>query len=944
MKTNVLLLALSLTLGVPAVRATPVPSFYRAEQTVTGLVQDNAGSPIAGANVLLKGSTKGSQTDAKGQFSITVPDAKAVLVFSFVGYAPQEIAVGNRSVINVTMVAVNKSLDEVVVTGVFDPRTRLETSTSVSILKTKDVERMAATSAADYLKNVPGVFVNAGRGEIANQLTTRGLTLYPNAYSYNYVSMQEDGLPVTNINYATDYYIRPDATTARIEVLRGGSAAVTGPNAPGGIFNYISKTGGEVMGGEVRAKVGLEGDGRNPYYRADFDLGGPLNKDKSLRFNLGGFYRYANGARYPGYPANNGGQVKLNLTKTYKNGTIKLYGKFLDDRNLQYSFMPTQGWAEQALPAGFNYTDSYDMPSIQMQLPRNGQTVDFDSRNKYHSTEQSIGLNWMHELGNGFSLALNTKYSNKDMLQQGSQIVSPFIPTTNIFYILPGLAGRFGTYTFTDLATGQQLGTFTRLPGQPIVAGDKNNFPGVNNQVLFMPAFMTRRAAKESMSQASVSKQLKTMRFTAGMYYGTTTQTSDGQGTGSGPGAATIQDRPHMIGISLAATDGKTYQVTNPQGFMKLDEGGQNTSYVDQTVTSVFFGHDWQIIPKLNFDWGLRYEMVSNRGWNATTIPTNTADAVTFGGFDNNPLTLYDNFGGVPATPINYNIQSRYMSYSFGLNYRLGESQSVYARVSRGGKSPDVNTLYTLTSQFLVDNNTGNTLLQNVDQYEFGYKYTSERFKLFVTPFVSRLTNVITVNNFRNVDNTSYVPPLQHNSFITKGVEIEGDVALTKRISVRASALFQNSVADQYKTWVANANGPQDDVLLDFSGNKTGGVPPVMYSLSPRYTTNKFFAILNFNYVSDRPANTPNGFMMKGYSNTDVSMGYQVSSKLGLQLNVNNLFSQYGLLEWLGSGGFPANLNRDRITPDYVKANPNDVFSGLRNMPRAYYLTATYRF
>ena len=110
--------------------------------------------------------------------------------------------------------------------------------------------------------------------------------------------MQEDGLPITSLNYATDYYLRPDATTNRIEVLRGGAAAVTAANALGGVFNYITKTGGETLEGEVRAKVGLEGNGENPYYRGDFNIGGPLSADKSVRFNVGGFYRNSNGARY----------------------------------------------------------------------------------------------------------------------------------------------------------------------------------------------------------------------------------------------------------------------------------------------------------------------------------------------------------------------------------------------------------------------------------------------------------------------------------------------------------------------------------------------------------------------------------------------------------------------------------------------------------------------
>ncbi len=62
-----------------------------------------------------------------------------------------------------------------------------------------------------------------------------------------------------------------------MEAVRGGTASIVGANAPGGIFNYISKTGGQKFEGEFRAKLGLEGDGKNPYYRADINFGGPLS-------------------------------------------------------------------------------------------------------------------------------------------------------------------------------------------------------------------------------------------------------------------------------------------------------------------------------------------------------------------------------------------------------------------------------------------------------------------------------------------------------------------------------------------------------------------------------------------------------------------------------------------------------------------------------------------
>lgn len=921
----------------------------QSKQHITGVVSDDKNKALVGVNVLQKGSTRGTITDTNGSYTLEVSDSKAELVFSYVGYVSQVIKVTNRTSINVSLLPDDKALDEVIVTGVFDRTTRLETSSAISIMKTKDIERVAATSAGDYLKNVAGVFVNAGRGEIGNQVATRGLSVYPQLQGYQYISMQEDGLPITSINYGTDYYLRPDATTNRIEVLRGGAAAVTAANAPGGVFNYISKTGGETLEGEVRTKFGLEGDGRNPFYRADLNIGGPLNQDKSLRFNVGGFYRTSDGARYSGYAFNNGGQLKANVTKSYAKGTLKVYAKYLDDHNGLTDFTPTQNWANPTIPAGYSYTDSYGMPSIQMQIPRNGQMIDFDSRNKYHVTEFNVGTTWNHDLGNGFKVTYNGKYSNKTFFQQNTQIVSVSDPTAAFFYILPGLGGggataRYGVYTLTDLVTGNVLGTFTRPTSGAVVPGANNNFPGVNNKVLFMPLFMTERNAKEHIHQLSLSKQVKNMTFNVGGYYSNISQNTVGVNTGSGPGVATIQDRPHMIGISLASTDGKTYQVTNPQGFMKIDEGGQAEAYVSQATTALFFGHNWNITSKLNLDWGLRYENVVNSGWNSIGVPINTADSRTFGGLDGNPLTLYDNFGGTSGTPVNYKYTAEYLNFSGGLNYKINDNQALSLRVSQGSKSPDVNTLYTLTSQFNVDNTPVSQLVQKVEQYELSYKLTNAKYKLFVTPFLSKLSNVANLAYFRNVDNTPYTPALQFAAYETQGVEIEAEAALSKIFSIKASATLQNSVAKQYKAWVANANGPQDDVLLDFSGNKTGGVPPVMFNIAPRITLDKFYTTLSYNFLSQRPANTANGWDMPGFNNVDLTAGYAVTKKLSLQFNVNNLLNQYGIMEWLAPGNFPTNTNRDAITKDYVAANPNSLYTSLRNMPRSFFLTASFKF
>src|SRR5690606_8771100 len=86
-------------------------------ETVRGRVTDETGAGLPGVNILVKGTSQGTISDADGQFTLNVNDLTAVLVFSFVGYVPQEVVIAGRTTINVSMEVDNKALEEVVVTA-----------------------------------------------------------------------------------------------------------------------------------------------------------------------------------------------------------------------------------------------------------------------------------------------------------------------------------------------------------------------------------------------------------------------------------------------------------------------------------------------------------------------------------------------------------------------------------------------------------------------------------------------------------------------------------------------------------------------------------------------------------------------------------------------------------------------------------------------------------
>jgi iron complex outermembrane receptor protein len=950
MKTTQILRKIFLIIVITACSA----NLFAQEGKIQGTVTDSKGLGLAGSTIVIEGNNKSTVTDANGDFAIeNVANGTHQIIVSYIGFITQKLSIKipQISKLSIALQDDQAALDEVVVTGVFDKRTRMQSSVAISSISAKQIERTAATSAGDLLKNIPGVYVNQARGEVQNTVYSRGISAgsIDNANGYYYVSLQEDGLPVTNLNLGVDYFLRADAGTARVEAVKGGTASILGANAPGGIFNYVTKEGGKTFAGEIRSKFGLEGNFKNPYYRTDLNLGGAINKTGSLTYNLSGFYRESDGARALGYPMNNGGQIRANIVNKYKNGTIKIYAKLLDDRNAVAEFTPTIGWNDPKIPTGFSSTDSYYLPKLTMQIPINDtESRTFKSTDKIHSQQKSVGMNWTQDLGNGFKLKNDARLQKNQIVNNTPAVVTPFATDSFLFYAIPHLLGKFGTYTFTDRVNGQVLGTVTQAPniingnfaGFNFIPGPNNNFPGSNvqkNSLFFLPLFYSETKSNEFMDNFSISKKVKNMNFIAGGFYGNSKVDRIGGAQDFGIALGTMQAQPHIVDISLAGFDGKTYEVTNPNGVQIPGSGGADVASLRQIQASAFFGHEWKISDKLNFDWGIRFESLHVYGFTSKSI-INAESA----GLDNNPLTIYDNFGGTEGTHLKIDKTVKTVSFSGGLNYKLDDKQAIYVRYTNGKKSPDINFYLNQTSQFLVDNTAANA--QTVEQIEAGYKLSTDKIKVFATPFYSILSNVATAQTFTNPNGSNYIPLNQFNSFKTYGIELESSYAFTDALALKIGATLQNSKATSYKTWIANADGPSDDVLQDLSGNETDNNAKLIFNVSPSYNLNKFYSSLNISYMGSRQANVPNAFKLPAFTTLDLTFGYDFSKKFGLQANINNLLNTYGVMGWSGPGGFPAALDRQGFSKAYIDANPNAVYSTQGSMPRAFFLTASYKF
>ena len=131
----------------------------RADKQVTGRVTTEDGEALPGVNVTLKGTSVGTSTDTKGDFSLNVPSESSVLVFSFIGYGKQEVTVGSQTRIEVKMAAENQALEEMVVIG-YGSQKKSSLTGAVSSVSPKELTALPVVSTEQALQGrIPGVRV-----------------------------------------------------------------------------------------------------------------------------------------------------------------------------------------------------------------------------------------------------------------------------------------------------------------------------------------------------------------------------------------------------------------------------------------------------------------------------------------------------------------------------------------------------------------------------------------------------------------------------------------------------------------------------------------------------------------------------------------------------------------------------------------------------------------
>ncbi|MCR9253032.1 MAG: SusC/RagA family TonB-linked outer membrane protein [bacterium] len=391
-------------------------SAWAQDRTITGQVLDNSGEGLPGVNVILKGTTTGTTSDIDGNYRLTVPAEGGILQFSFIGLKSQEIEIGARSVIDVTMTEDVETLSEVVVTAVGIEREKKALGYSIEKIGGDKVVQNSEPDALRGLQGkIAGVNITGASGApgSATKITIRGNS---SLLGSNQPLFVVDGIPYNNNQNNTFSGLQQGTSVGSrisdldpnniesITVLKGGAgAALYGTRAANGVVVITTKTGGAKASRkgleiEFRSSYAIEQIANLPEYQNKYGTGTNFN------------YAQANGSWGAPFPGTVPYETITEIPHWYagRDG----WGGIYDGVTVPYQAYPNN--VEDLFQNGSVFENSITIQggndkSVLTVTATNTNNEGFVPNTAFERTSVSIG--GRTQLDNQFSVGANLQYS-----------------------------------------------------------------------------------------------------------------------------------------------------------------------------------------------------------------------------------------------------------------------------------------------------------------------------------------------------------------------------------------------------------------------------------------------------------------------------------------------------------------------------------------------------
>ncbi|GFE89012.1 TonB-dependent receptor domain-containing protein [Steroidobacter agaridevorans] len=736
-------------------------------------------------------------------------------------------------------------VEEVIVTGTaVAERTKFDSSVAISTFNAEDIAQQAPSSSADLISAVPGFWVESTAGTTQGNVFARGII---QDGGYRYVGLMEDGIPIYPVFelsfYNPDQFVRVDDTIERVEALRGGTAPIFTAGAVGGTVNFVTQTAKDSARGSV--KLGFSDYGM---YRGDVAWSAPLGDDWGIA--LGGYYRTSDGVRDPGYTADEGGQFRVKLDRSFDNGSIEFFGKYIDDRSLFVVPIPLTG--DPSDPRGVNGADAgtYSLHSEDLAragLPVTAAEVGLRGSNLedgIHPQLATIGgkLNW--QFNDTVSVTNLLRYTDGEVRFDG---------------IFPGDPPETGAVFAADLGVAANYTVLST--GAPYAA---------NQLVQNHGHWVVNKEFDAIQDDLRLNLNFDTHAVTFGLYVADYSM-QDAWSLGNSI-LMDVSDQPRRLALP---------GVTDANGFTKYSTFNLLTDY-DAMAYSLYAADEWQVTDALRFDFGVRYDTQDIEGTVragsqevAPGVPTD---------LDGNPATTYDrgvSLIGANRSTVDEDFDNT--GFSIGFNYEFTPRHGMFGHYTDSAKLPHFD-----------DVRNGVLQKDQVTNIELGYKASLETLVVFATLFQTEFDNVPFQDILANGQTI-----VRRAETRTRGVELEGEFQPSDALGIRFSITQQDPT---YEGFTGSAAGN--------TGNVIRRIPKTMARITPTYTfmDGAARAYFTYTYAGKRFANDENSIELPKYTKLDAGVMFDVGANWTFQVTGDNLTDEIGLTEGnprtdVGSGG-----------------------------------------
>jgi outer membrane receptor protein involved in Fe transport len=766
--------------------------------------------------------------------------------------------------------------EEVIVTGRagIEQRTKEETSYSVTTIDQEKLRLQGSTSVTESLKSVPGFWVEASGGEASGNVRARGIPVD----GFGSITLLEDGIAVQNdpaLGYLNaDQSFRLDETIDRIEVVRGGPSSIFYSNAPAGAVNFIPRSVGDHAEGVVKYTAGDYG-----LNRIDAWYGAPIG---DWTFSGGGFYRYDNGIRDPGFHGDDGGQFRVSLARDFERGKVSFDIKRLDDTVYLDLGIPMRVGADGKIRAVPGFNGNYgtlagpETASAQM-LTANGNalggTYPFDNTLGTQVKRTQATASFEFELGDGFTFTDHVRHDDTNTLRNGvypntvqsatSLLTQSVAPSNNL------LAKYYPGATSLQLRYTDSPNTAFNTANGLVVVGGLRSLTSPVSELMNDARLMRKFEMGSQTHDATLGFYVANVSLDFNRY--------------SSTALLNVQDNARLLDLVAVDPTGKVVGSLTDHGIYHYGYEWANADG-QSTTTAFYLTDEWQITQALRIDAGLRWEeerVTANVGESQTV---NLGTAAT-----SQMLTGNGQFA-------HFNKTFSKVGWTLGENWQFTDHSGVFARYTPTFRLPSLTT-YTTASLTATNSTVATPVVQTMQLGEIGYKYANRWTDLYATAFWTKYNNVAFVNNVFNLQSST--PPVPQNLYAdtrTYGLELEGGFFPVEWFDLTFSSTLEKPEYDGLR-YTDNVGG--QPVLRDYNGNQLIRVPKVSARIVPGFNLfgQRLRVQASWEWEGARYVDTANSVVLPHYDVLNVSARFGVTEHFDVYGYVDNVTNSFGLTE-----------------------------------------------